>query len=32
MLGIVGSVSLTVILFVQLGYKTFFNEDHQLIV
>lgn len=30
MLGILGSVSLTVILFVQLGYKTFFNEQHQL--
>lgn len=32
MLGIVGSVSLTVILFVQLGYKTFFNKEEQLIV
>lgn len=30
MLGILGSVSLTVILFVQLGYKTFFNEEQQL--
>lgn len=30
MLGIVGSVALTVMLFVQLGYKTFFNEQHQL--
>jgi len=30
MLGILGSVSLTVILFVQLGYKTFFNEHSQL--
>lgn len=30
MLGILGSVALTVILFVQLGYKTFFNEEHQL--
>lgn len=30
MLGILGSVALTVILFVQLGYKTFFNEQHQL--
>lgn len=30
MLGILGSVALTVILFVQLGYKTFFNEAHQL--
>lgn len=32
MLGILGSVALTVILFVQLGYKTFFNEQSQLIV
>ncbi|KJS22237.1 MAG: membrane protein [Clostridiaceae bacterium BRH_c20a] len=32
MLGIVGSVALTVILFVQLGYKTFFNEHSQLII
>lgn len=31
MLGILGSVSLTVILFVQLGYKSFFNEQSQLI-
>lgn len=31
MLGILGSVALTVILFVQLGYKTFFNEKSQLI-
>jgi putative ABC transport system permease protein len=30
MLGILGSVALTVVLFVQLGYKTFFNEDSQL--
>jgi putative ABC transport system permease protein len=30
MLGILGSVALTVILFVQLGYKTFFNEQNQL--
>lgn len=30
MLGVLGSVALTVILFVQLGYKTFFNEEHQL--
>lgn len=30
MLGILGSVSLTVILFVQLGYKTFFNHKDQL--
>ena len=29
MLGILGSVSLTVILFVQLGCKTFFNEQKQ---
>ncbi len=32
MLGILGSVSLTIILFVQLGYKTFFNEESQLIL
>jgi putative ABC transport system permease protein len=32
MLGILGSVALTVILFVQLGYKTFFNEHSQLII
>ncbi len=31
MLGILGSVSLTVILFVHLGYKTFFNDKDQLI-
>lgn len=30
MLGILGAVSLTVILFVNLGYKTFFNEKDQL--
>lgn len=30
MLGITGSVSLSVILAVQLGYKTFFNKDNQL--
>ncbi|MCX7747316.1 MAG: iron export ABC transporter permease subunit FetB [Clostridia bacterium] len=30
MLGILGSVSLTVILFLQLGYKTFFNHRGQL--
>lgn len=30
MLGILGSVALTVILFVQLGYKTFFNAQSQL--
>jgi putative ABC transport system permease protein len=32
MLGILGSVSLTVILFVQLGYKTFFNDRSQLVI
>lgn len=32
MLGILGSVALTVITFVQLGYKTFFNKDSQLII
>ncbi|WP_017472052.1 ABC transporter permease [Amphibacillus jilinensis] len=32
MLGILGSVAITVILFVQLGYKTFFNEEKQLVV
>ncbi|WP_035571587.1 ABC transporter permease [Halonatronum saccharophilum] len=31
MLGILGSVSLTVIIFVTLGYKTFFNERAQII-
>lgn len=30
MLGILGSVALSVILFVQLGYKTFFNSQSQL--
>jgi putative ABC transport system permease protein len=30
MLGIVGSVALTVILFVELGYQTFFNREQQL--
>ncbi|HHV26775.1 MAG TPA: iron export ABC transporter permease subunit FetB [Tissierellia bacterium] len=30
MLGIMGSVSLTVIIFLQLGYKTFFTKDSQL--
>ncbi len=30
MLGIVGSVALTVILFVELGYKTYFNTAKQL--
>ena len=32
MLGILGSVALTVITFVILGYKTYFNEDSQLII
>jgi putative ABC transport system permease protein len=32
MLGIAGSVSLTVILFVQEGYKTFFNDEQQLVL
>jgi len=32
MLGIVGSVSLTVLLFVQLGYKTFFNSRSQMML
>lgn len=32
MLGILGSVSLTVIIFVQLGYKSFFNEKSQLVI
>jgi putative ABC transport system permease protein len=31
MLGITGSVALTVILFVELGYKTFFNQEQQLV-
>lgn len=31
MMGILGSVALTVILFLQLGYKTFFNDEQQLI-
>lgn len=31
MLGILGSVALTIILFVQLGYRTFFNNHAQLI-
>ena len=30
MLGILGSVALTVVIFVQLGYKTFFNHESQL--
>ncbi|WLR55595.1 iron export ABC transporter permease subunit FetB [Mesobacillus subterraneus] len=32
MLGIVGSVSLTVILYLQLAYKSFFNERFQLVI
>ncbi|PKM94460.1 MAG: iron export ABC transporter permease subunit FetB [Firmicutes bacterium HGW-Firmicutes-1] len=32
MLGILGSVALTVILLVTLGYKTFFNEESQLVI
>jgi putative ABC transport system permease protein len=32
MLGILGSVSLTVILVLQLGYKTFFNDQQQLMI
>ncbi|MDY6065197.1 MAG: iron export ABC transporter permease subunit FetB [Finegoldia sp.] len=32
MLGILGSVALTVIIFTRLGYKTFFNDESQLIV
>lgn len=32
MLGITGSVSLTVFLLVQLGFQTFFNQDQQLII
>ena len=31
MLGIIGSVALTVILFVHLGYRTFFNSEQQLV-
>lgn len=31
MMGILGSVSLTVIIFVNLGYKTFFNDESQII-
>ncbi len=30
MLGILGSVALSVILFVQMGYRTFFNKEQQL--
>lgn len=32
MLGILGCVAITVILFLQLGYKTYFNEEAQLMV
>ncbi len=32
MMGILGSVSITVIIFVQLAYKTFFNDDYQLVL
>lgn len=32
MLGILGSVTLTVILFVHLAYKTFFNDQSQLVL
>jgi putative ABC transport system permease protein len=32
MLGILGSVALTVIIFVQLGYKTFFNDQDQIVI
>lgn len=32
MLGILGSVSLTVFLFVEFAYKTFFNEKSQIII
>ena len=32
MLGILGSVALSVVLFVQLGYRTFFNEQSQLVM
>jgi putative ABC transport system permease protein len=32
MLGILGSVAFTVILFLQLGYKTFYNNKAQLII
>ncbi len=32
MLGILGSVALTVIMFVQMGYKTFFNKQDQLLI
>lgn len=32
MLGILGSVAISVIIFLQLGYKTFFNNENQLII
>jgi len=32
LLGILGSVALTVIIFVHFGYKTFFNKESQLII
>ncbi|MBV1757128.1 MAG: iron export ABC transporter permease subunit FetB [Dethiosulfatibacter sp.] len=32
MLGILGSVAFTVILFLQLGYKTFFNQKAQMVI
>lgn len=32
MLGILGGVSLSVVIFVQLGYRSFFNEKQQLVV
>lgn len=32
MLSILGSVALTVVIFVQLGYKSFFNSEDQLII
>ncbi|MDF2892760.1 MAG: iron export transporter permease subunit FetB [Clostridia bacterium] len=32
MLGILGSVALTVTIFVQLGYKAFFNKEDQLVL
>lgn len=31
MLGVLGSVAFTVIIFVQFGYKAFFNDEHQLL-
>lgn len=32
MLGILGAVSLSVYILLNLGYRTFFNKDHQLII